>query len=111
MDTYAFFSDPRALPLAERRAARDRFEPQQRAWRARLRQLVEGEPPADDFPAFLLATPPFADLAHRLVGATRRSDLPAAAADELDWFLRAFADYLRTDADEDVFREPHRLTG
>lgn len=111
MDTYDFLADPRALSLAERHAARDRLAAEQRSWRTRLQRLVEGEAPDADFPAFLLATPTFADLARRIGGANRRADLPAAVADELDWFVRAFAAYLRTDAGEDTFVEPRRLTG
>ena len=111
MDTYDFLADPRTLSLAERHAARDRHAAEHRAWRTRLRTLVEGEAPDADFPAFLLATPPFADLARRIGNAQRRAELPAAVADELDWFVRAFADYLRRDAGEDMFFEPRRLTG
>ena len=61
--------------------------------------------PESDFPAFLLATEPFADLAQRLSQATVRRDLPADVADELDWFLRAFRDYLRTQDGEDAFTD------
>ena len=60
----------------------------------------------DDFPAFLLATPPFQELANRLLKAKTRSQLPPATADELDWFVAAFRDYLRTCAGEDVFSSP-----
>jgi hypothetical protein len=72
-------------------------------WLAQLQLLIE--PPAldSDFPAFLLGTPPFADLARRLAMADERCQLPAADADELDWFVHAFRDYLRTCDGEDVF--------
>ncbi|MCB9878633.1 MAG: hypothetical protein H6835_13630 [Planctomycetes bacterium] len=111
MDTYDFLSDPRTPTLEERRELHDRLLREQQMWLHRLRHLAEGAPPEDDFPAFLLATQPFADLATRLGRASSRGDLDAAAADELDWFLRAFADYLRTQDGEDVFAEPRRRTG
>jgi hypothetical protein len=110
LDTYDFLLDPRTLPLADRRAARDRLARDQAMWHTRLLRLTEAGGPDDDFPAFLLGTPPFAELARRIGHATRRQDLPPAVADELDWFLLAFADYLRTEDGEDVFAE-RRLTG
>jgi hypothetical protein len=110
LDTYDFLLDPRTLPLAERRAVRDRLAREHAMWQARLCRLTEAGGPDDDFPAFLLATPPFAAMARSIGHATRRRDLPPAVADELDWFLLAFADYLRTDDGEDVFAD-RRLTG
>lgn len=76
-------------------------------WLTRLQGLCESPKPDADFPAYLLATPPFRDLAGKLAAATRRKDLDLAAADELDWFVRAFRDYLRTEAGEDVFSGVH----
>lgn len=103
MDTYEFLADPRSLPLADRRQAAVDLHLQQSRWLARLQPLIE--PPAlePDFPAFLLATAPFAQLARRLGGATDRTQLPPEIADELDWFVDAFRDYLRTCDGEDVF--------
>lgn len=111
MDTYDFLTDPRTLTLAERHALRDELTREQAAWLARLRELAEQQPLAEDFPAFLLATQPFEDLARRIGRARTRSELAAEVADELDWFLRAFEDYLRTRDGEDTFPEPRRLTG
>ena len=111
MDTYDFLTDPRTLTMVERQATRDRYASEQNAWLERLRPLAEETRIDDDFPAFLLATRPFAELADRVGRAQRRSELPADVADELDWFLRAFADYLRTQDGEDTFGEARRRTG
>lgn len=111
MDTYDFLADPRTLTLDERREARDQFDREQASWLAKLRVLAEGPVPADDFPAFLLATPTFADLAKKLADAQKRQNLSTDVQDEVDWFLRAFADYLRTDEGEDVFPDTPRMTG
>ncbi|MEO6595675.1 MAG: hypothetical protein ABIP94_13055 [Planctomycetota bacterium] len=103
MDTYDFLADPRAITLQERRATAQRLNREQAIWLERLRALAEPPLPENDFPAFLLATQPFAELANKLNGATARQQLPPELADELDWFLRAFKDYLRTCDGEDVF--------
>jgi hypothetical protein len=108
MDTYDFLADPRAIGLAARHRVLARMRREQEWWLARLQQLAEPPAPDRDFPAFLLALPPFGDLARRLARASARHDLPVAVADELDWFVRAFRDYLRTDAGEDVFSGGHR---
>lgn len=103
MDTYDFLADPRTLTLAERHAARDQYDRDQIDWLNKLRSLAEASRPDDDFPAFLLATQPFADLARKLKKAHKRSQLAVDVADEMDWFLSAFADYLRTEEGEEVF--------
>ncbi|MCR9247872.1 MAG: hypothetical protein NXI31_22820 [bacterium] len=103
LDTYDFLADPRSLPLAGRKACAERLADDQNHWLSRLEKLVEGPAPDSDFPAFLLATPAFESLGSRIAGAHRRADLATEVADELDWFIDKFADYLRTDADEDVF--------
>ncbi len=105
MDTYDFLADPRSLCLDERRATAARLHVAQRQWLGRLQPLVEPPALAPDFPAFLLATQPFADLARRLDGARERAHLPGLVADELDWFVEAFRDYLRTCDGEDVFAQ------
>ncbi len=107
MDTYDFLADPRAITLQQRRATHRRLQRDHQHWLERLRQLAEAPLPDDDFPAFLLATPPFHDLATRLGSATRRTDLAPATADELDWFVAAFRDYLRTVDGEDAFTSAH----
>ena len=66
MDTYDFLADPRTLTLAERHAARDQYDRDQIDWLNKLRSLAEPPKPDDDFPAFLLATQPFAHLARKL---------------------------------------------
>lgn len=103
MDAYDSLTDPRALPLEQRRAAWQQQQDQQTRWLERLRQLTEGPAPEDDFPAFLLGTPAFADLAQRLGTATGRAELSTDVADELDWFVASFVDYLRTCDGEDAF--------
>jgi hypothetical protein len=107
VDTFDFLADPRAITLQQRRATSIRMHAEQSHWLIRLRKLAEAPLPADDFPAFLLATPPFAELTHRIGRANRRAELAPATADELDWFLAAFRDYLRTCDGEDVFSGAH----
>jgi len=111
LDTYDFLSDPRTLTLPERQQSKAHFSSEQEQWLQKLRVLAEAPKPDDDFPAFLLATPPFRDLAARLDRAETHKDLSTSSADELQWFLEGFADYLRTRAGEDVFPETPRLTG
>lgn len=107
MDRYDFLADPRAITLQQRRAQQQLQASDQQFWLQRLRALAEGERPADDFPAFLLATPAFTELAARLQPHHLRAALPAATADELDWFLAAYRDYLRTVDGEDAFSPEH----
>jgi hypothetical protein len=111
VDTYDFLADPRTLTLAERREARDQYDRDQTAWLAKLRMLAEDPLPANDFPAFLLATQTFADLARKLQAAEKRQQLPTDVQDEVDWFVRAFADYLRTQDGEEIFSDSSRVTG
>jgi len=107
VDTYEFLSDPRAICLAHRNEMRASLQRENSWWLTRLTQLCESSKPEADFPAYLLATPPFRDLAHKLALATGRQQLDLATADEFDWFMRAFRDYLRTEAGEDVFSGAH----
>jgi hypothetical protein len=108
VDTYDFLADPRAIGLPERHQVLAGMRREQALWLERLQHLTEAPKPERDFPAFLLATPPFHDLARRLARAAARAQLPPATADELDWFVRAFRDYLRTADGEDAFSSPHR---
>jgi hypothetical protein len=108
VDTYDFLADPRAIGLAERHKVLMGMRREQALWLDRLQSLTEAPKPDRDFPAFLLATPPFQDLARRLSRAAARAQLPPATADELDWFVQAFRDYLRTADGEDAFSPPHR---
>lgn len=107
LDTYDFLADPRVLSLKQRRATKHRMQREQDFWLDRVRALAEAPLPDDDCPAFLLATAPFHELASKLLPATRRQQLAPATADELDWFLAAFRDYLRTSEGEDVFSSAH----
>ena len=108
MDINDPFADPRAMSLTARRAASAILAREQTQWLERLRVLTEPPQPEPDFPAFLLATRAFRELADALRTAPNRKALPPAVADELDWFVRAFRDYLRTADGEDVFRGAHR---
>ncbi len=109
MDTYDFLADPRAITIQERRATASRMAAEQAHWLQRLQGLIEGAPLPREFPAFLLATPPFAELAQRLGAARRRGDLPTEVADELDWFVAAFRLYLVTDEGENAFAGEARV--
>lgn len=104
VDTYDFLADPRSITLQQRSATKKAMQREQALWLAHLQKLAEPPRPDDDFPAFLLATPPFHELAERLGKASTRAQLPPAVADELDWFLAAFRDYLRTCDGEDAFQ-------
>lgn len=108
--TRDFPADPREPDLLARRQWQQRLAAQQRQWLQRLTALAEPQP-AGDFPAFLLATPPFDTLRTRLASATRRTDLSTALQDELDHFVDAFRDYLRTDQGEQVFDRNTRRAG
>ncbi len=106
--THDFLADPRALTLPARRSVLAAMPREQAYWLERLRALAEPPHCERDFPAFLLATPPFKQLAARLAAVSARNELPVDVADELDWFVRAFRDYLRTADGEDVFSAGHR---
>jgi hypothetical protein len=108
LDTHHFVADPRSMPLPDRRALCASMHREQAAWLERLGHLVEPPQPDHDFPAFLLATAPFAELAQRIGQARSRSQLPADVADQLDWFVHAYRDYLLTADGEDVFAGPRR---
>lgn len=101
-DADGFPRDPRTPDLDERRQWLCRLQRAQAHWLPRLQRLCETAPAAD-FPAFLLATPAFAPLRARIGAAAHRADLGTATADELDHFVAAYRDYLRTSAGEDVF--------
>ena len=108
MDTDDFPADPRSLTLQQRRSNQGRMHKEQRFWLERLRQLAEGSVPEKDFPAFLLATPAFRELAQHLAGATTRAQLPPQIADEMDRFVQEFSDYLRSCVGEDSFASSHQ---
>lgn len=104
-----FPSDPRLLPLAERQRWARRLDQAQRHWLQRLARLVEPPAPLADFPAFLLETPPFRDLHRRLGDARLLRQLPVATADELQRFVDAYREYLRSSAGEQSFASPIRV--
>jgi hypothetical protein len=105
-----FPRDPRDLDLAARSAWCQRMADAQQQWLRRLAPLAEIAP-ATDFPAFLLGLPPFQGLAQRLQNCSTRSGTPTETLDELERFLDAFANYLRTDRDEIVFEQNTRRAG
>lgn len=108
--TRDFPADPREPDLLARRQWLQRLAAQQKHWLARLTALAEPKP-SNDFPAFLLATASFAELAARLDVASHRRDLPTAVQDEVDHFVDAFRDYLSTDTGEQVFDRNSRRAG
>lgn len=101
-------ADVRTLDLGQRHALRQRLSAAQAEWLPRLRALVEPPAPDGDFPAFLLATEPFAWLRAAIGDARQAADLAPATADLLQRFVDAFRDYLRTLAGEDAFGGPAR---
>lgn len=103
--------DPRSVPLAQRRRYAEELAAAQAAWLPRLRVLCDTAAPADDFPAFLLATDAFTSLRRRVGAAATRPDLRADVADELDHFVDAYRDYLRTDDREDAFANKNQRVG
>jgi hypothetical protein len=86
--------DPWSLTLAERRTLRRAMGGAQNAWLPRVARLVEPPPLDASFPAFLLATPAFADLADGIGAARSASDLCTATADRLQRFVDRYRDYL-----------------
>lgn len=96
-------ADVRTLDLQQRLALRQQMDAGQRTWLGRLGQLVEPPAPAADFPAFLLETAPFAWLRAAIGSARKPAELSAATREDLQCFVDAFANYLRTTQGEDVF--------
>jgi len=86
--------DPWSLTVAERSDLRQAYSAHQRTWLPRLNGLVE--PPAIDatFPAFLLGTPTFADLAQGIGNARAPHELDTATADRLQRFVDRYRGYL-----------------
>ncbi len=101
-------ADVRTLDLAERQALRQQLDAAQRAWLPRLANLVEPPPPAADFPAFLLDTPPFAPLRAAIGNARSRAELATSVREDVQCFVDAFRDYLRTTQGEDAFAARQR---
>ena len=60
--------------MEERLEARHSHELEQAQWLKKIQSLAEDPKPADDFPAFLLATTPFRDLAAKLLRANDEAD-------------------------------------
>ena len=86
--------DPWSLTGEERRAMREAYEGAQDAWRARINELVEPPEVGEDFPAFLLGTLAFADIASRIGDARSALDLDTSTADLLQHFVDRYRDYL-----------------
>jgi hypothetical protein len=89
--------DPWSLTLSERHDLRARHAAAQGRWLPRIRCLVEPPMPADSFPAFLLAIPPFARLGRNIGDAATSTDLALATADELQHFVDRYRTYLSED--------------
>jgi hypothetical protein len=86
--------DPWSLTLAERRELRRAMASAQAAWLPRIQGLIEPPPIDGTFPAFLLSTPAFADLAQGIGPARRAHELCTATADRLQRFVDRYRDYL-----------------
>jgi len=86
--------DPWSLTHAERRELRRSMTDAQRSWLPRVTALVEPPPLEGSFPAFLLATPAFSDLAVGIGDAASPRDLDTATADRLQRFVDRYRDYL-----------------
>lgn len=86
--------DPWSLTVAERRELRQTLSDAQRTWLPRIAELVEPPPIDAGFPAFLLGTPAFADLASGVGDASARHELDTATADRLQRFVDRYRDYL-----------------
>lgn len=86
--------DPWALPVPLREQWLMQQRPAQRHWLPRLRRLVEPPAPADDFPAFLLEAPAFAQLKARIGDASSRAELDTGTLDELQHFVDRYRLYL-----------------
>lgn len=86
--------DPWSLTPAERRELRQTLADAQRTWLPRIAALVEPPPLDGTFPAFLLGTPPFVDLATGIGDAIARHQLDTATADRLQRFVDRYRDYL-----------------
>jgi hypothetical protein len=86
--------DPWSLTHQERLDLRATFAEAQVAWLRQIADLVE--PPAidDAFPAFLLATAPFAHLAHAIGDARNPTDLDTGTADALQRFVDRYRSFL-----------------
>jgi hypothetical protein len=86
--------DPWSLTPAERTELRAALDEAQARWLPRIVDLVE--PPAVDeaFPAFLLETPAFADLARGIGDAHGARELGIATADRLQRFVDRYRSYL-----------------
>jgi hypothetical protein len=85
-------TDPWTLTLSERMRWRERHRRDQLQWLPRLVRLVEPPQPDDSFPAFLLATPAFAELRAAIGDARDARELDTATADT----LQRFVDHYRT---------------
>jgi hypothetical protein len=86
--------DPWSLTHQERLDLRATLAAAQVAWLRRIEDLVE--PPAidDAFPAFLLATAPFAHLGHAIGDARSPTDLDTGTADALQRFVDRYRSFL-----------------
>lgn len=97
--TRAALHDPWSLPLAHRRRLAAAHLDAQNRWLEVIRAAVEPPAPDRDFPAFLLETPPFADLRARLCAGGPGRPLDTATLDELQHFVDRYREYLRQEGD------------
>lgn len=86
--------DPWSLTHAERRRIAEAQAKAQETWHRRLSELIEAPRLDPEFPAFLLATEPFAPLATAIGTAGSARDLDTATADTLEHFVERYRRYL-----------------
>jgi len=91
--------DPWSLSLPERLDLLAEHAQAQHRWLQILVGLVEPPAPTSEFPAFLLATPPFARLRAAIANARSTHDLDTATADELQRFVDCYRNYLNADVE------------
>ncbi|MEY2980643.1 MAG: hypothetical protein ACO4CT_08640 [Planctomycetota bacterium] len=86
--------DPWSLTPAERSELRAALVDAQKRWLPRIVDLVEPPVVDDAFPAFLLDTPAFADLADGIGDAHAPCELGTGTADRLQRFVDRYRTYL-----------------
>ena len=86
--------DPFSLDHAERVEVMQALDREHARWLGLLEKLCEPPGMTEDFPAFLLETPHFADLRAAIEGAASASALDPGTADELQRFVDLYRGYM-----------------
>ena len=90
----ALIDDPWSLTHEQRVRLLEGHRELQSAWLNRLQELVEPPRPGPDFPAFLLALPPFDHVVQAIGNAERLAEMDVATADLVQRFVDHFAHWL-----------------